>query len=179
MSWTIISKGAEIDKDWIVRFDDYRNFGGPLMATKITSRSGDHSQTFTYESVSCEALDDSIFELPPAVSPVQIAWLFASRCIPGAPQAIETRYSPRMWRSMRLARLHFLSERDQADVRSPDLLVPNSGSHFLRSLGFYANHRAVGSNGCPEKEHSATCRMLVNFSASVSSKSLRISRPIS
>ena len=52
---------------WIVRFDDYRNFGGPLMATKNTSRSGDHSQTFTYESVSYEPLDDSIFELPPAV----------------------------------------------------------------------------------------------------------------
>jgi hypothetical protein len=51
----------------IVRFDDYRNFGGPQMATKNTSRSGDHTQTFTYESVSYEPLDDSLFELPPAV----------------------------------------------------------------------------------------------------------------
>jgi hypothetical protein len=30
-----------------------------------------------------------------------------------------------------------------------------------------------------QKEHSVQCRMLVNFPASVSSKSLRISRPIS
>ena len=52
---------------WIVRFDDYRNFGGPQMATKSTSRSGDHTQTFTYESVSYEPLDDSLFELPLAV----------------------------------------------------------------------------------------------------------------
>ena len=52
---------------WIVRFDDYKNFGGPLMATKNTSRSGDHSQTFTYESVSYEPLGDSIFDLPSAV----------------------------------------------------------------------------------------------------------------
>ena len=51
----------------IVRFDDYRNFGGPLMATKNTSRSGDHSQTFFYEAVSYEPLNDSIFELPQAV----------------------------------------------------------------------------------------------------------------
>jgi hypothetical protein len=52
---------------WIVRFEDYKNFGGPLMATKNTSRSGDRSQTFTYESVSYAPLDDSIFELPLAV----------------------------------------------------------------------------------------------------------------
>jgi hypothetical protein len=51
----------------VMRFDDYRNFGGPLIATKNTSRSGDQSQTFTYEFVSYEALDDSIFELPAAV----------------------------------------------------------------------------------------------------------------
>jgi hypothetical protein len=37
------------------------------MATKNTSRSGDHTQTFTYESVSYEPLDDSLFELPSAV----------------------------------------------------------------------------------------------------------------
>ena len=52
---------------WILKFDDYKSFGGPLMATKNTSRSGDHSQTFTYESVSYAPLDDSLFELPAAV----------------------------------------------------------------------------------------------------------------
>jgi hypothetical protein len=52
----------------IVRFDDYKNFGGRLMATKNTSSSGEHSQTFTYESISYEPLADSLFELPPAVA---------------------------------------------------------------------------------------------------------------
>jgi hypothetical protein len=52
---------------WIVRFDDYKKFSGPLTATKNTSRSADHSQTFTYESVSYAALNDSVFELPAAV----------------------------------------------------------------------------------------------------------------
>lgn len=52
---------------WIVVFDDYKNFGGLLMATKNISRSGDRTRTFTYESVSYEPLDDSLFELPPAV----------------------------------------------------------------------------------------------------------------
>jgi hypothetical protein len=51
----------------IVVFDDYKNFGGPLVATKNTSRSGDHTQTFVYQSISYEPLSDSIFELPPAV----------------------------------------------------------------------------------------------------------------
>lgn len=51
---------------WIVRFDDYKNFGGPLMATNA-SRSGDHSQIFTYESVSYAPLDDSVFQLPAPV----------------------------------------------------------------------------------------------------------------
>jgi hypothetical protein len=49
------------------RFEDYKSFGGRLIATKNISRSGDHGQTFTYESVTYEPLDDSIFELPPAV----------------------------------------------------------------------------------------------------------------
>jgi outer membrane lipoprotein-sorting protein len=48
-------------------FEDYKNFGGPLVATKNTSRNGDHFQTFTYESVSYEPLADSLFELPQAV----------------------------------------------------------------------------------------------------------------
>ncbi len=51
----------------IVLFQDYKNFGGPLIATKVTSRSGDHSRIFTYTSVSYEPLADSFFELPPAV----------------------------------------------------------------------------------------------------------------
>jgi hypothetical protein len=48
-------------------FEDYRNFGGPLIATRNTTRAGNNSRTFTYKSVSYEPLADSIFELPPAV----------------------------------------------------------------------------------------------------------------
>lgn len=48
-------------------FEDYKNFGGPLVATKNTSRNGDHFQTFTYKSVSYEPLADSLFDLPQAV----------------------------------------------------------------------------------------------------------------
>src|SRR5580693_9165974 len=48
-------------------FQDYKNFGGPLVATKLTSRTGDHVRTFTFTSVSYEPLADSIFELPQAV----------------------------------------------------------------------------------------------------------------
>ncbi len=48
-------------------FEDYKNFGGPLVATKNTSRNGTHFQTFTYKSVSYEPLADSLFELPQAV----------------------------------------------------------------------------------------------------------------
>jgi hypothetical protein len=48
-------------------FEDYRNFGGPLIATRNTTRAGKNSRTFTYKSVSYEPLADSIFELPPAV----------------------------------------------------------------------------------------------------------------
>lgn len=51
----------------IALFQDYKNFGGPLVATKWTSRTGDHRQTFTFTSVSYEPLEDSLFELPPAV----------------------------------------------------------------------------------------------------------------
>jgi len=50
-----------------VVFEDYKNFGGPLIATKHTFRTGDHSQTFIYKSVSYEPLQDSMFDLPPAV----------------------------------------------------------------------------------------------------------------
>jgi hypothetical protein len=52
---------------WIALFENYKNFGGPLIATRNTNRSGDQSQTFTYESVSYEPIDDSLFELPPAI----------------------------------------------------------------------------------------------------------------
>jgi hypothetical protein len=38
-----------------------------LLATKNTTRSGDQSRTFTYKSVSYDPLDDSVFELPPAI----------------------------------------------------------------------------------------------------------------
>jgi hypothetical protein len=48
-------------------FQDYKSFGGPLIATRNISRTEDHSQTFTYESVSYEPLPDSMFELPEAV----------------------------------------------------------------------------------------------------------------
>jgi hypothetical protein len=51
----------------IARFEDYKSFGGPLTATKLTFRTGDHSRTFTYKSVTYEPLADSVFELPPAV----------------------------------------------------------------------------------------------------------------
>ena len=48
-------------------FQDYKNFGGPLIATRNITRTGDRSQTFTYESVSFGPLPDSMFELPEAV----------------------------------------------------------------------------------------------------------------
>jgi len=48
-------------------FEDYRNFGGPMIATRKTTRAGNNSRTFIYKSVSYEPLADSIFEFPPAV----------------------------------------------------------------------------------------------------------------
>ena len=51
----------------VVVFDDYKNFGGPLVATKNTSRSGDQSQTFIYNSVSYEPVADHVFDLPEAI----------------------------------------------------------------------------------------------------------------
>jgi hypothetical protein len=51
----------------IALFQDYKNFGGPLMATKLTFRTGDRSRTFHYKSVTYEPLADSLFELPQAV----------------------------------------------------------------------------------------------------------------
>jgi hypothetical protein len=51
----------------IVKFDGYKNFGGPMIATKVSSRSGDHWQSLTYKSVGYDALSDSMFDLPQAV----------------------------------------------------------------------------------------------------------------
>ncbi|HEV3058801.1 MAG TPA: hypothetical protein VGY48_11155 [Vicinamibacterales bacterium] len=48
-------------------FQAYKSFGGPLVATKMITRTGDHMQTFTVTSVSYEPLADSIFEMPDAV----------------------------------------------------------------------------------------------------------------
>jgi hypothetical protein len=48
-------------------FQDYKSFGGPLVATKLTSRTGDQVRTFTFKSVTYKPLADSVFELPPAV----------------------------------------------------------------------------------------------------------------
>jgi hypothetical protein len=52
-------------------FQDYKSFGGPLLATKVISRTGDHTQTVTYTSVTYEPLADSLFELPQAVKALQ------------------------------------------------------------------------------------------------------------
>jgi hypothetical protein len=51
----------------IALFQDYKNFGGPLVATKLTFRTGDRVQNITYTSVGYAPLEDSVFELPPAV----------------------------------------------------------------------------------------------------------------
>ena len=48
-------------------FQDYKSFGGPLVATKIISRTGDSTQTFTFQSVSYEPVADSLFELPQSI----------------------------------------------------------------------------------------------------------------
>ena len=48
-------------------FQDYKSFGGPLVATKRTSRTGVHVQSFTTTSVTYEPVADSLFEPPPAV----------------------------------------------------------------------------------------------------------------
>jgi len=51
----------------IALFQDYKNFGGPLIATRNVSRTGERSRTLTYQSVSYEPLADSLFEPPEAV----------------------------------------------------------------------------------------------------------------
>jgi hypothetical protein len=57
------SSGAVV----IVLFQDYKSFGGPLVATRVTSRTESHRRTFTYKSVTYGTLPDSMFELPQAV----------------------------------------------------------------------------------------------------------------
>ena len=51
----------------IALFQDYKNFGGPLMATKVVFRTGDRSGSRTYKSVNYEPLADSLFEPPEAI----------------------------------------------------------------------------------------------------------------
>jgi len=51
----------------ILVFDDYKSFGGPLVATRQTGRQGDQSQTTTVISVSYEPLAASMFDLPAPV----------------------------------------------------------------------------------------------------------------
>jgi hypothetical protein len=51
----------------IVVFDNYRSFGGPLVATRQTGRQGNQTLTTTVTSVSYEPLADSLFELPASV----------------------------------------------------------------------------------------------------------------
>jgi hypothetical protein len=46
-----------------VLFEDYKNFGGPMVATKTTSRTGKSVRTFTYTSVTYQPLSDAVFEL--------------------------------------------------------------------------------------------------------------------
>ena len=48
-------------------FQDYKSFGGPLVAMKQTVRTGDRVRTFTKTSVSYDPIPDSIFEMPAAV----------------------------------------------------------------------------------------------------------------
>jgi hypothetical protein len=52
-------------------FQEYKSFGGPLVATKVIAHTGDSTQTVTFTSVSYGPLEDSIFELPQAVKALQ------------------------------------------------------------------------------------------------------------
>ncbi len=51
----------------ILVFQDYKSFGGLLVAMKQTVRTGDRVRTFTKTSVSYEPIPDSIFEMPAVV----------------------------------------------------------------------------------------------------------------
>lgn len=52
----------------VLLFQDYKSFGGPLVATKQISRSGGQSQTFISNSVSYDPIADSVFDLPATVT---------------------------------------------------------------------------------------------------------------
>jgi hypothetical protein len=52
-------------------FENYKSFGGPLVATKLVSYTGDRLQTVTYTSITQEALADSVSDLPQAVRALQ------------------------------------------------------------------------------------------------------------
>ncbi len=51
----------------ITLFHDYKSFGGPQVATRVISRTGDQTQAVTYTSVTYEPLADSLFGLPASV----------------------------------------------------------------------------------------------------------------
>jgi hypothetical protein len=51
----------------IVTFDDYRVFGGPLVATKATAPMGAQTQITRITLVSCAPLADATFEVPATV----------------------------------------------------------------------------------------------------------------
>jgi hypothetical protein len=51
----------------VAEFRNYKKFGGPLVATENTTRVGNRSQTFIYQSIPYEPLRDSLFELPDSV----------------------------------------------------------------------------------------------------------------
>ncbi|HYL77024.1 MAG TPA: hypothetical protein VEU96_22605 [Bryobacteraceae bacterium] len=61
------SDNASSPERTTVLFENYKSFGGPLVATKLVSRTGDRVQTITYTSVTYQPLEDSLFELPQAV----------------------------------------------------------------------------------------------------------------
>jgi hypothetical protein len=48
-------------------FQDYKSFGGPLVATKNITHTGQDTQSIRFTSVSYEPLADSMFELPAPV----------------------------------------------------------------------------------------------------------------
>jgi hypothetical protein len=48
-------------------FQEYKSFGGPLVATRNITRTGQNTQTVTFTSVTYEPLADLLFELPAAV----------------------------------------------------------------------------------------------------------------
>jgi hypothetical protein len=51
----------------VLLFHDYKSFGGPLVATKLISRTGDREQTFTVNTVSYDPIPGSTFDLPYSV----------------------------------------------------------------------------------------------------------------